>query len=126
MNLRTFINMAFMKHQTHYRKTTKSLSPCTYKGFLIFLVAGLLFVFVGYKFYVFFSGFGDDEKPQEKRVISSESVVSNDVSLSSDSLCVRSWEHQEHGIVFYISNDGQLKFSSIGEFMKLKKCSLFK
>ena len=94
------------------------------KVFLIFLVAGLLFVFVGYKFYSFFSGFGDDEKPQEKQVISTESSVVNDVSLVSDSLCVRSWVHQENGIVFYMQNDGQMKYSSITKFVNLPKCSL--
>jgi hypothetical protein len=94
------------------------------KLFLIFGAAASLFIFAGYKFYKFFAGF-DDEQTNE--FISDEQTIINKVvsnEQNNNSLCVRSWVHQEHGIVFYMQNDGQMKYSSIAQFVTLPKCPL--
>lgn len=95
------------------------------KLFLIFGAAAALFIFAGYKFYKFFAGF--DEQTNTDNVVQNEqTITSNFVSnkQNNDSLCVRSWVHQEHGIVFYMQNDGQMKYVSIAQFITLPKCSL--
>lgn len=105
----------------------KNLYKRTYfRLFLIFGGALLLFVFVGYKFYSFFSGF-DDEQINTNKFVSNEQTITNKVvsnKQTNDSLCVRSWVYQEHGIVFYMQNNGQMKYVSIPQFSMLSKCPL--
>lgn len=96
------------------------------KLFLIFGAAAALFIFAGFKFYNFFSGF-DNEQTNTNKVLSNEQTNTNKVvsnEQTNDSLCVRSWVHQEHGIVFYMQNDGQMKYCSITQFSMLPRCPL--
>lgn len=97
------------------------------KLFLIFGAASALFIFAGFKFYKFFSGF-DDEQTISDNVVHNEQINLNNVvhhELINDSLCVRSWVHREHGIVYYMQNDGQMKYISISQFLTLPKCPLY-
>lgn len=90
----------------------------------IFGAALLLFIFVGYKFFVFFHRFGDGEESQEEQ----SSLVSSfapSPSVSFDSRCVRSWNHLKNGVVSVMFEDGQMEYKPISQFANLTKCSLF-
>lgn len=108
----------------------KNLYKRTYiKLALIFGVAALLFLFVGWKFYGFFSSFGGNEQVNNLDKLNYSEQVNNSDNLNNseqvnDSLCVRSWDHLPHAIVHYVTNDGQIHFSSLSEFSDKIKCSL--
>lgn len=103
----------------------KNLYKRTYfKMVLIFGAALLLFIFVGYKFYVFFNRFSDDEETQGTPS-QIETSFSSSPFLLVDSRCVRSWNHLKNGVVQVMFEDGQMEYKPISQFVELKKCSLF-
>lgn len=103
------------KPQNLYKRTYIKIA-------LIFGVALVLFIFVGYSFYKFFHK--DDTEQTNSFVENDLSVQTNYHIQVNDTLCVRSWVHKENGIVFVMFQDGQMEHLSIIEFSKRKKCSL--
>lgn len=126
----TFIHQ-YGLYETSNTPTTekpKNLYKRTYiKIALIFGVALLLFGFVGYKFYCFFSSFGDDEKEDSSNLSSSvvSSFVPSLAKSSNDTLCVRSWNHLENSIVLVMYSNGQSEYLPLSKFFELTKCSLY-
>lgn len=107
----------------------KNLYRRTYiKMACIFGFALLLFVFVGYKFYQFFSSFGGSDE-QENSITEEKSIVSSFVPSvlggGSGVLCVRSWQHEKNAVVRVILNDGSISVLPVVKFSELSKCPLF-
>lgn len=108
----------------------KNLYRRTYiKMACIFGFALLLFVFVGYKFYQFFSSFSGGSDEQENSITEEKSIVSNFVPSvlggGSGVLCVRSWQHEKNAVVRVIMNDGSISVFPVVRFSELSKCPLF-
>ena len=104
----------------------KNLYKRTYfKIGAIFALALLLFLFVGYKFYTFFSRFGDPEESSEPVTSSLSVPVSSQIVDDVESRCVRSWNHLKNAVVNVMYEDGSTEYIPISKFSQLTKCPLF-
>lgn len=95
-------------------------------GIIIFLLI-IVVIFVISKFFSFNDKITN--KGVQKENVKSiekvdEKIISKTEQLKKDSLCVRSWQSDKRGIVYWIDKKGNYSMSAISHFVTIPKCPL--
>lgn len=122
----THIYGTYESTNTPTTEKPKNLYKRTYIKIAVVLGCALvLFVFGGYRIYLFISGFIEPEqKETEKNFVQNFTPKINNSIQINDTLCVRSFVLYDNNLVRVVYSTGELSFLTFDLFNKSKRCHL--